>query len=52
VESLAQQFDVRGVQLSFPGEHFGDYAFPAEVGSQIALLQAMLIEEETEHVYR
>ncbi len=32
VESLAERFDVRRVQLAFPGENLGDDALSAQIG--------------------
>ena len=46
VKAKAEALDVSGVQLSLAGENFGDYAFPAEVRSDVALFQAVLFREE------
>jgi hypothetical protein len=47
---LAQLLDVRGVQLSFSGQHFGDNAFAAQLGGNVALLEPVLGEEEAEYI--
>ena len=48
MKALAEFLYVRGIQLSFAGKHFGDDAFSAEVGGEVALLQAVLVEEKAE----
>jgi len=45
VKPLAELFDVRRVQLAFAGKHFGDDALTAQLRGQIALLQAVLVEQ-------
>jgi hypothetical protein len=52
MESLAEQLDVRGVQLALSGKHFGHYALSAEIRRNVPLSQAMLRKEKPEHAGR